>query len=358
MNTMKPLLYLALAGFAATCSLTAQDKLAGGPYVINVTQRSATVAWVVDSGAAVLSIGGKAVKSSPALHVEKAQFTGLQAGTKYDYEIPGHPEATGSFQTAPTPGSAFQFVAYGDTRTRDDVHRKVVEAILKYSLPDFIVQTGDMVPDGSDSSFWPTFFGIERQLLRKAPYFPALGNHERNDSFFYEFFGGKAYYSFNWGNAHFTILDSDIPNVAATAAARDAFWAEETRWLEEDLKRSQNAEYRFVVAHHPPMTAVAKRQGDNPHMTALMPMFEKYKVTAAIFGHDHNYQHYLKNGVHYIITGGGGAPLYDVDTPPADITQKVISTENFVVFKVDGKKLHIEALDPSGETIEITDITH
>ena len=347
-----------LAGLAGAGFLTAQEKLAGGPYVINVTPRSATVAWVVDGGSAVLSTGGKLIKTSPALRVEKSQFTGLQPGTTYNYEIPGHAGATGSFRTPPLAGAAFQFVAYGDTRSRNDVHRKVVDAILKYSSPDFVVQTGDMVADGSDSSLWPTFFEIERQLLRKVAYFPALGNHERNDSFFYQFFGGKAYYSFNWGNAHFTVLDSDVPNVAPTPAARDAFWSEETRWLEDDLAQNQNAEFRFVVAHHPPITAVAKRQNDNQHMKALMPMFEKYKVTAGIFGHDHNYQHYLKNGVHYITTGGGGAPLYDVDTPPPGITKKVVSTENFVVFKVDGKKLRIEAFEPNGETIEIIDIAH
>jgi len=64
----------------------------------------------------------------------------------------------------------------------------------------------------------------------------------------------------------------------------------------------------IVLAHHPPFTAVERRQGDNPQMTALTPMFEKYHVTAGLFGHDHNYQHYLKNGVHYFTTGGGGAP--------------------------------------------------
>jgi hypothetical protein len=41
--------------------------------------------------------------------------------------------------------------------------------------------------------------------------------------------------------------------------------------------------------------------------------------------------------VHYLITGGGGAPLYDVDKPPEGITQKVISTEHFVSVKVTGK---------------------
>jgi hypothetical protein len=73
-------------------------------------------------------------------------------------------------------------------------------------------------------------------------------------------------------------------------------------------------------------------------MTALMPVFEKYKVTAGFFGHDHNYQHYLKNGVHYFTTGGGGAPLYDVDEPPEGITKKVSRTENFVVVSVKGSR--------------------
>jgi hypothetical protein len=350
--------YWFLAGLGAAGLLAAQEKLAGGPFVVNVTQRAATVVWVIEDGSAVLSSAGKEVKSSPALRVEKSNFTGLQPNTAYNYEVPGHPEWKGSFKTAPAAGTPFQFVVYGDTRTRDDVHRKVAEAIHKYASPDFILQTGDMVADGSDSSLWPTFFAIEQPLLRQAAYFPLLGNHERNDSYFYQFFGGRAYYSFNWGNAHFTILDSDLPNVAPSASARDTFWTEQTRWLEEDLQRAQNAEFRFVAAHHPPLTAVSRRQGDNPHMTALMPLFEKYKVTAALFGHDHNYQHYLKNGVHYFISGGGGAPLYDVDKPPAGITQKVLSTENFLIVKVDGKNLRVEAFEPGGETIEVTTISH
>ncbi|HUB32094.1 MAG TPA: metallophosphoesterase [Bryobacteraceae bacterium] len=353
------LICLGLAVLFAGSNSGAEEKLAGGPYVVNVTQRAATLAWVVDTGSAVLTTGaGQTVKSSPALRVEKTNFTGLQPGTTYQYEVPGHAEARGSFKTAPAPGAPFQFVAYGDTRTRNDVHRKVVAAILKYASPDFIVQSGDMVADGSDSSLWPTFFDIESPLLRKAAYFPALGNHERNDSYFYEFFSPRAYYSFNWGNAHFAVMDSDVPNVAPDASARDAFWTAETRWLEDDLAGSQKAEFRFVVAHHPPLTAVERRQDDNPHMKALMPMFEKYKVTAGLFGHDHNYQHYLRNGVHYFISGGGGAPLYDVNSPPAGITQKVVSTENFMIFKVDGKKLRVQVLDPEGETIDVTDIAH
>jgi hypothetical protein len=128
------------------------------------------------------------------------------------------------------------------------------------------------------------------------------------------------------------------------------------RWLEDDLQAHQGADYRFVIAHHPPFTAVTRRQGDNPHMTALIPMFEKYHVNAAFFGHDHNYQHYLKNGIHYLVTGGGGAPLYDVDKPAEGITLKVAKTENFVTVKVDGKSAHVEAISIDGTKLDQIDI--
>jgi len=349
-----------LAGMLAAPFAGGEEKLAGGPYVVNVTQRSATLGWIVSGGTASLGTApGKSDKSSPVLRCEKATFSALQPGTTYYYEVPGHPEAKGSFKTAPTADTPYQFVVYGDTRTRHDVHRKVVEAIGKYATPDFMLHTGDLVADGSDTSLWPIFFDIESALLRKTAFFPSLGNHERNDSFFYDFFNTtRPYYSFNWGNGHFAVMDSDLGNVSPSAVARETFWSEQTRWLEDDLARSQNAEFRFVVAHHPPMTAVSNRQGDNPHMTALMPMLEKYKVTAGFFGHDHNYQHYLKNGVHYFITGGGGAPLYDVNKPPAGITQKVLSKENFVVVKVEGKTLRAEGLEVDGESIEVTEIRH
>ena len=244
-------------------------------------------------------------------------------------------------------------MVYGDTRTRHDVHRRVIGTLLKHGIPDFVVHTGDLVENGDDPALWPIFFDIERELLRQTAFFPVLGNHERNSRNYYEFFQMETpYRSFNWGNAHFLLINSDLANVSASPAAQQAFWAEQTRWMEEDLGQNQAADFRFVVAHHPPFTAVNRRQGNNPHMTALVPMLEKYHVTAGFFGHDHNYQHYLKNGIHYIITGGGGAPLYDVDKPPQGITVKVMSTENFVTVSVDGKVARVEAIDADGKTID------
>lgn len=332
-------------------------RVVGGPYAVNVGPRSAIVMWLVQTGEASLGAEpDKTDKTSPVLRVEKASLLGLKRGSTYYYQaFPGE-AGKGSFKTPPEGESQFQFVVYGDTRTRHDVHRTVIAAILRLANPDFVMHTGDLVADGNDPSLWPIFFDAERELLRNAAFFPSLGNHERGAANYFDFLSAKPYYSFDWGSAHFTVINSDIENAGSTQADREAFWQEQTRWLENDLRESQKADFRFLFAHHPPMTAVKRRQGNNPQMTALEPMFERYRVSAGFFGHDHNYQHYLKNGVHYFITGGGGAPLYDVDVPPAGITRRVESTENFVVVKVNGKKAHFDAFRPDGKILDATDL--
>jgi hypothetical protein len=344
---------------AAALGAQAADKLAGGPYVINVGPRTATVAWIVESGQARIGATPDALdRPGPVLRVEKVSYTGLQAGKTYHYDINGTPEGRGRFKTPPAGPSSFSFAVYGDTRTRHPVHQRVIDAILQYAQPDFVLHTGDLVQDGADSAQWPIFFGIERELLRNVAFFPSLGNHERNNHQYYDFFDVKTpYYSFDWGSAHFIVLNSDIGNAAASRAAREAYWAEQVRWLEEDLAKSQKAEFRFVIAHHPPLTAVKRRQGDNQAMTDLMPLFENYKLTAGFFGHDHNYQHHYRNGVHYVVTGGGGAPLYPVDAPIEGTTLKVESIEHFVSVKVGPGKASIEARAVDGRIIESVDFT-
>ena len=49
---------------------------------------------------------------------------------------------------------------------------------------------------------------------------PSLGNHERNNQQYYEFFNvSTRYYSFNWGMAHFIVVNSDISNVSTSESA-------------------------------------------------------------------------------------------------------------------------------------------
>jgi acid phosphatase type 7 len=342
---------------AALPWLHAADTLIGGPYVLHVTPKSATVAWIVQSSEVKLGTAPDRMdQAEPALRFEHVTYSNLKPGTTYYYDVLNRDEGKGSFKTPPEGAGRFQFVVYGDTRTRHDFHRKVAAAIAKAD-PDFVVHTGDLVSDGAQTSLWPIFFSIEKELLRKTAFFPSLGNHERNNPQYYQFFDVKdPYYSFNWGNAHFTVLNSDLGNAGADPAAKEKFWAEQKQWLAADLRASQKSDFRFVVFHHPPFTAYAKRQQEKSNTADFVPLFEQYKVTAIFNGHDHNYQHHLKNGIHYIVTGGGGAPLYPVDAPIPEMTKKVESTEHFVKVSVNGKQARVEAVALDGHLIDTIDL--
>ena len=340
----------------AASALHGADKLVGGPYVVNPAARSATIGWVVETGGVHTgSAPDQLTRAIPVLRSEKVSMTGLKPGETVYYQIPGAAplaERTGHFKVPPAGPASFQFVVFGDTRTRDDLHRKIIQAVSKTD-PDFAIHTGDLVYDGYETAQWPVFFDIERDLLRKTVFFPVLGNHERNNFRFYEFFDVKApYYSFNWGSAHFALLNSDVNNVAISAGERERFWSEQIRWLEDDLQKNQKADFRILAMHHPPLTAYQLPSHMSKETPGLVPLCEKYKVTAVFAGHDHNYQHHLKNGVHYIVTGGGGAPLAPVDDPIPGITLKVEKVEHFVIVKVEGNHAQIDAIALDGHRIE------
>jgi hypothetical protein len=134
---------------------------------------------------------------------------------------------------------------------------------------------------------------------------------------------------------------------------QDERWNEQTQWLEHDLGRSQNSQFRFVVMHEPPFTVNHKHPNHVSTWTpTLVPMFDKYRVTAVFAGHDHNYQHHLKDGIHYVVTGGGGAPLAPADKPLPGITLKVESVEHFVRIHVTGDRALVEAIALDGHLID------
>ena len=90
---------------------------------------------------------------------------------------------------------------------------------------------------------------------------------------------------------------------------------------------------------------------------ALVPLLEKHKVTAVLAGHDHNYQRHVKNGIQYIVTGGGGAPLAPADSAlPGDITKKVVSVEHYVTIKVEGNRAHMQVIALDGSVIETVEL--
>lgn len=340
---------LAIPAFAAQTlpPITVDNPadLIGGPAVVNAGPRSATVVWLTKTGD--LGTTSDAATLQAMVKVNTKEFKDLTPGTEYDYEFRGTDTVHGRFFTAPEGQSDFEFIAYGDTRSRHDIHQQVVDEMVKYN-PAFVVHTGDVVANGTHTDQWAKFFDIEKQLLAKTDVFPAAGNHEHQAPQYFDFLAAKGHYSFNWGRAHFAIIDSNVDQVAKEK--REAFWTDQKNWLDDDLASARNADFRFVIMHHPPFSA--SRAAINKEARELVPIFEKRAVTAVFAGHDHNYQRHVKDGIQYIVTGGGGAPLYDVKSPIPDITVTAVKTENFVRVQVKGNTAIMTAIGKDGQQLD------
>lgn len=137
-------------------------------------------------------------------------------------------------------------------------------------------------PDYSYFAFWKHPAGFEGPLPitpSRRPRAPAAGGFLRRDDLPRAL--ARANFSFDWGGAHFVVLDSN----------RYVDWAAPPllSWLERDLAGARGASWRFVVLHHPPFNLSRANAGDQ-WMRALAPVFERHGVTAVFGGHVHNFQ--------------------------------------------------------------------
>ncbi|MBI5527973.1 MAG: metallophosphoesterase [Deltaproteobacteria bacterium] len=347
-------LFVALNMLWASAALAAIKK---GPYLQNVTQGSVTVVWETDSASGgkvnwgeTPQYGNVATQSgSNAMHA--VELTSLNPGTTYYYMAEGDSKG-GSFVTAPLPSQPFSFVVYGDNRSNQGDHQSVVDAIIT-EAPPLLLNSGDLVDTGSDSGQWQTFFDVEKELLRGACLFPAVGNHEllydpTIQQYLKWFYlpqspaGGEKYYSFDYGNTHFAVLNTN--DLALTTTQKD--------WLKQDLIAASgdpDIEHIFTMMHHGPYSA--GNHGDNySAKTAIVPVLKQFGVDMTFAGHDHSYERGEVDGLRYIVSGGGGAPLYGVDKGPGTITSE--KTLHYVVFNVNGGRVEGCAKRPDGSTIE------
>jgi predicted phosphodiesterase len=252
-----------------------------------------------------------------------------------------------SYPTTPptNPPPSFTFAVYGDTRTQHDVHRQVVERIL-VAAPDFALHTGDLVADGSDPGQWDTFFEIERDLLARTPLFPTLGNHEGNSPLYFERFdlpGNGRWYTFDYGNARFVCLEID-------GFADFSPGSEQYAWLEETLAANTQP-WLFVFFHEPPYTSAEKAGYESSLRQTVVPLFEQYGVDVVFSGHKHDYERNEVNGITYVVTGGGGAPLYPMQE--REPTQAAFAMEyHFVLVRIEGDHLEATVISLDGEVLD------
>jgi hypothetical protein len=141
-----------------------------------------------------------------------------------------------------------------------------------------------------------------------------LGNHDvRVDGGRYEFDElnmPRAFYKRTVGDVQFFIVNSNSVGPRQTA------------WLANALAGS-TALWKIVVYHHPAWTCGAYRS-NAAVVKNWVPLFEKYKVNLVLSGHDHNYQRFApRNGVRYVVHGGGGQHLYPLATCPAGYPRRL-----------------------------------
>ncbi len=281
------------------------------------------------------------------------KLTGLNPNTMYTYAVISNDPITGtyedkssSFISAPTGGTLdnFSFVVYGDTRTFQKRNKIVCDAVLNDPAdPRFVFNIGDLTMDGRVMEEWDQFFGAIGTLARQVPYYPILGNHEYNSSYYYEAFplpkGGGTdqveWYSFNYGSVHFTILDADVILMEKDAEKMQT----QTKWLLEDLKANKDAKFKVVVFHQPFWTNVVKEKGNPELVEYWKSIFEKNGVNVVFNGHYHAYEHFSDNGIDYITTAGGGAPMYKLkeENEWAPYTKKSVEDiHHYTLVKVSG----------------------
>jgi predicted phosphodiesterase len=344
---MKQKLILFLLLFALTCF----PYDLRGPIVQNVTPYSATISWWTDeedSGKIIYSDGRETYEAQARRGTfQRVRLTNLKPSTLYTYRLEGSGYKAGpfSFRTAPLGFRRFRFAVYGDTRTQDDVHRAVLKAIAKHK-PELALNTGDLVADGRVLELWKNFFSISSILASSVPLYTVLGNHEQNSPLYFRFLslpGNERYYSFDWGDCHFVALDSDEPYLSDKA---------QLKWLEEDLERNKKARFIIVFFHHPAHTLVKGRENYAEKVRrTFCPILEKYRVSVVFNGHDHNYQHFLINGIHHIVTGGGGAPLYAISSPDK-YTIKAEVTYNYLICDVEEDEMILRAYRLDGSLLD------
>ena len=178
------------------------------------------------------------------------------------------------------------------------------------SAPDFILQLGDMVSRGTIGRF-ASFFRLLSYAAPKAPLLTVIGNHDRhkphgvsNDAVYRASFGSTDYL-FDRGGWRFVVLDSSAGRVTK----------DQLTWLRTALEPGRRA---VVFTHIPPAplgqwTDYGKLKGVGGFWEGskeFMSLMSERRVERVYMGHVHGLGAAVVGGVRYVLTGGGGSPLF------------------------------------------------
>lgn len=322
---------------------------------------SVTVTWRTDQGAASFveygpteTLGSKA--SGLPAEIHQVRLEGLLPSTRYFYRCGDGVSWSEIFHFETGPGDVsgqFCFAVYGDDRGGFDVRRSIGLAILGRTDAEFVINTGDLVSNGNEQPLWDLWFESLRELLSVRVLMPAIGNHEENSPLYFEQFalpGREAWYSFDYGNAHFVVLSTET-----------ALTGEQLEWLEDDLSRC-NSTWRFAIFHRP-MYSSGYHGSDLSVRRAWEETLVRHGVDLAFCGHNHIYERTRPvgpeeggHGIVHIITGGGGAGLHELGAVIESYTEIAVSEHHYVLVNIKGGSLVLESRLPDGTVFDRVEV--
>ncbi len=260
-------------------------------------------------------------------------------------------------------------IAYGDMRFTDPAETEATNPKVRQWLvrkiasekPTAIVVSGDVPYVGERAADYAEFH-TETEVWRAAniPVYPAIGNHEMRgdpakclENWWTEFprLRGKRWYASEIGEKIVVLsLDTSLPLTLGS---------EQIKWVDQqliDLKKP----VRFVIfnLHHPPVADIETGEGASHNPRPNEIALAEYLTTApqgkrvrfiVNAGHIHNYERFFRDGVVYLVSGGGGAAPVKVTRDAYDLYKGTeYPNYHFLKFVLHGRTL-------SAEMIRVTD---
>ncbi len=252
--------------------------------------------------------------TTSSTYVHNIRLSGLSPYTLYHYRavLVGVTSSDATFRTAPNPGTSFRFAWMADMRDSTAVHDSISLRIAEAN-PVMSLYGGDLCSGSSYSAFKKEFFRpIELGLIAHVPFFNTPGNHERwstNTKAFTQApvsaSGTQEYYSFDYGDMHVLVLNNEIHYNEGSP---------QYLFAAKDLA-STSKPWKIVMQHKPAYCAGG--HGKDSCMKIMSEkIFEQNQVDVVIAGHSHFFQHNLVNGIHHMVLGSAGAPLYPLGNAP------------------------------------------
>lgn len=353
----------------------------------------------------------------------KTEIIGLEAGKTYEYKIGDTQRDVWSkiyeFTTEPDDLTEFSFIGVTDPQSSNATDFAYYTQTLDKAIGDrpdsaFMVNLGDMVNSGNSQKEWDLYFEASGDMIKSMPHMVVVGNHETRGTGSNTAIGGsettvddriagkhfslqfnnpdngtdvfkdlavtevshnctkgvitnvkESVYSFDYGNAHFAVLNSGTD---WSENDKEQIMKEQAKWLREDLDASDK-KWKIVMVHIGLYPAKVERYTTR---NELLSVIDECGVDLVLSGHDHmvartypmceneivstlNGESVIMGGTIYNILGAAGPKRYaSVETPwYLQVHEETIQTQpTYSVFDVNEERIKVTAKQLDGTVLD------